>query len=579
MRHKRSIPNRGFRVADQIQRDVAELIRDLKDPRIGMVTIHAVEVTPDYAHATVFFSVLVGDAAECETALNEAAGFIRNGLFKRLQIHTVPTLHFKFDRTTERAAELTGADRPGERHAGEGRLIVTAPRAARRDAPTRCTACCCSTRPLGVSSNAGAAARRSGSYRAEKAGHTGTLDPLGDRPPAALLRRRDQVRPGRASMPTSATCATLQLGRDDDHRRRARARWSDERAGRRLATPSSSACCAGFVGAIRQVPPMHSALKHDGKPLYDYAARRHRASSANRAASRFTRSAVVGRGGRPLDDRRRAAARAPTSAPWPRTSARRSAAARTWRRCAASAAAAWTSPRRARWRIARRRSSTAALDARPAAGRRARSPPGRRSSSMPRTRAASSPACAAGSTLADARRMSASTAPSAARSSAAAHVAGGELIAGRLLSPAEVGALVAAPTRQPPIESESLSVMTRQIRNIAIIAHVDHGKTTLVDQLLRQSGTFRANEKVAERVMDSNDLEKRARHHDPGQELRRRVEGHARQHRRHARPRRLRRRGRARAVDGRLACCSSSTRSKGRCRRPASSPRRRSRSG
>ena len=108
MRHKqRSIPNRGFRVADQIQRDLAELIRDLKDPRVGMITINSVEVTPDYAHAKVFFSLLIGDPAESETALNEAAGFLRNGLFKRLSIHTVPTLHFHFDRTTERAADLS----------------------------------------------------------------------------------------------------------------------------------------------------------------------------------------------------------------------------------------------------------------------------------------------------------------------------------------------------------------------------------------------------------------------------------------------------------------------------------------
>jgi ribosome-binding factor A len=107
-RHKqRSIPNRSIRIADQIQRDLAELIRGLKDPRIGMVTLNAVQVTPDYAHATVLFSVLVGSPNECEQALNESAGWLRNGLFKRLAIHTVPTLHFQFDRTTERAAELS----------------------------------------------------------------------------------------------------------------------------------------------------------------------------------------------------------------------------------------------------------------------------------------------------------------------------------------------------------------------------------------------------------------------------------------------------------------------------------------
>lgn len=104
---KPAAPQRSFKIADQIQRDLAELIaRELKDPRVGMVTLQGVEVTPDYAHAKVFFSLLIGDPVETQAALNQAAGFLRNGLFKRLHIHTVPTLHFVFDRTSERAADM-----------------------------------------------------------------------------------------------------------------------------------------------------------------------------------------------------------------------------------------------------------------------------------------------------------------------------------------------------------------------------------------------------------------------------------------------------------------------------------------
>ena len=62
--------------------------------------------------------------------------------------------------------------------------------------------------------------------------------------------------------------------------------------------------------------------------------------------------------------------------------------------------------------------------------------------------------------------------------------------------------------KSPSSQPIHIAIVTTPIRNIAIIAHVDHGKTTLVDALLRQSGLFRANQEVADRVMDSNELER-----------------------------------------------------------------------
>ena len=88
-------------------------------------------------------------------------------------------------------------------------------------------------------------------------------------------------------------------------------------------------------------------------------------------------------------------------------------------------------------------------------------------------------------------------------------------------------------------------------RNLAIVAHVDHGKTTLVDGMLWQSGVFRANQEVNERVMDSMDLEREKGITILAKNTSVRHGGREAQHRRHARPRRLRRGGRAGAGDGR----------------------------
>jgi ribosome-binding factor A len=100
--------DRTLRIGDQIQRDLASMImREVKDPRIGFVTIQRVEVSADYAHAKVYFTTLTGDLAETQAGLNAAAGHLHNLLFKRLRIHTVPTLHFVFDESIEKSIEMS----------------------------------------------------------------------------------------------------------------------------------------------------------------------------------------------------------------------------------------------------------------------------------------------------------------------------------------------------------------------------------------------------------------------------------------------------------------------------------------
>jgi len=110
-KHSKSIPTRGIRVAEQIQRDLAEIIAyELKDPRVGMITITEVQLTPDYAHAKVFFTMLNDNKEAIQVtvaALSKAAGFVRAHLGKRLHIHTLPELHFVHDNSTARGVELS----------------------------------------------------------------------------------------------------------------------------------------------------------------------------------------------------------------------------------------------------------------------------------------------------------------------------------------------------------------------------------------------------------------------------------------------------------------------------------------
>lgn len=100
---------RQRRVADQIQKDLSELIRlRVKDPRVGMVTVTWVEVAADYGHAKVYLSSLLGEASLAQTleGLGEAAGFLRRELGRGLKLRVTPQLHFLADPSIERGARM-----------------------------------------------------------------------------------------------------------------------------------------------------------------------------------------------------------------------------------------------------------------------------------------------------------------------------------------------------------------------------------------------------------------------------------------------------------------------------------------
>ena len=99
---------RPQKVADMIQRELSELLRrEVRDPRVGMVTLTSVDVSPDFSHAKVLFTCL--DPAHVEEAgrgLHRAAGFLRSQLARRLKLYATPELRFEYDESIERGDRL-----------------------------------------------------------------------------------------------------------------------------------------------------------------------------------------------------------------------------------------------------------------------------------------------------------------------------------------------------------------------------------------------------------------------------------------------------------------------------------------
>jgi ribosome-binding factor A len=101
---------RSRRVADEIQRELAGIIRlEVKDPRVGLITVTGVEVTSDLEHAKVFITSLnpQGTHQDALAALKRASGFLRSQLGRRMQLRLVPQLSFVYDESVEQGMHLS----------------------------------------------------------------------------------------------------------------------------------------------------------------------------------------------------------------------------------------------------------------------------------------------------------------------------------------------------------------------------------------------------------------------------------------------------------------------------------------
>ncbi|MDA8423318.1 MAG: 30S ribosome-binding factor RbfA [Nitrospiraceae bacterium] len=98
---------RSERISDQMKREIADiLMRKIKDPRIGFVTVTGVDVAQDLKNAKVFVSVYGGDKEESLKGLKSATPFIRSELGKRIRMRSIPEILFRYDGTVEQGAHI-----------------------------------------------------------------------------------------------------------------------------------------------------------------------------------------------------------------------------------------------------------------------------------------------------------------------------------------------------------------------------------------------------------------------------------------------------------------------------------------